>query len=937
MNPLHQRHSYNQGNGGSGQGGGGLCNGTTGAHYHGPPSISQPSLRRIIKPPARFRNARMSLRLRARPVLCAKCKSLCDDKADSGSKQAEESSGGGGGESNQKGKKDNQPKTKLSNKNNSGDGESESSSISTKVTSPSKHGSSRMNGKLQGDEPRQTNCVTEPADLRYESVGSTGVVENYWRRPLVKPLIASTEETYARLRKHKGSSSSSSTTGSSSTSGRRVKNSSNAVAPPPPPEKLGEESPGEYLTKSAIVCDTNNFPNTRSRKALNLKMCISKIAERRKKDKGGGSGILGKPLGALIKLKDHASLTNTLPVSPLLLQNQSDSSVESTEEMMDNNNGWSAEAADECVGGGGGSRSSPKKTGKLGGGGGGKKSKDWENRMRTKSTVPVRYRDESYLTKNDIFNFHNKRKKPLVNSKSGRESGGDIPVLTISRRDDDENTFKVTALSSSSSCSEHMESQANDQTVTTSKIIDDSEESDEENEEEDEQEENNGVAVHSTVQLASSSTISPEDEDLQSHHSQSPCSSSSTLQSDQLSIKTSSTTELIKTPTIKITFGSSGNGMVVQIPPKVAQNPMCATSGGEDNPMLMGSTHHLKHVRKAMKKAKKEAKRRRSNSPSPSSSNAMSPPTALEAQQHPLPPPIIMKSLLSQSSSLDVSNDQEASSSQQDDMAFIPENRLCDQLSSGEPSTYSSSRTAKKRKKEKKRRRGSKALKENDSGSNGSSHQSTSSNSTTSSSAFLNASGLADGDDVASHPENIADSSSPPAIIALELDPPQNPKRQTFPAEAPSASPPRRRRSMPATSSSSGEAPRVCINLKRIDSNAYVPLLPLSSSHSDNDDPSFLEESTSANGQALLDRDDTELNEFPLNTADVGGSPHRGADFVGEESVDYYKDKETECCYRRGDVVWGKLGNCPWWPGKVCALYIIFFEVITSDYKLLSF
>lgn len=765
--PLFQRQSYNQGISSSGSSG-------------TPTSSRQPSLRRIIKPPARFKNARMSLRLRARPVLCGKCRSLCDGKEDSTKDDNEET---------EKAKKE---KDRIK---------------STKTDETTGTSTTELTGKLKGAVQSQT--VVDPKDLCYESVGSTRVVENFWKRPLMKPLIPSTEETYAKLRKHK-------LTSETKEGRKRIKpcnNPNDSVISNIPSSTThhGEQQSAQgtgtcseqtvasspaFLTKST-ACDTT-FPNTRSRKASNLKMCITKITERR--------NGLSSPHG---KRKTSTSAEDTPSSEPA----HSDTSPRHSEKEEDERSTFTQP---EIVTNGKRTRSSSKK------------SKQWDSRIRSKSTVPERYRDDS--TKN-IFSFNKRR--PVA------DGSGEIPVLTLCRSEDP-NQFKVSML-----C------EPNDATVTTSK----SEDNDHESE----------VTPGSTVLSSSveSSSSSQETDYLTGNSSSnSPCNSTILHEvTPNFSIKSRSTAEVTKTPSIKITFGSSGNGMVVQIPPKTTQQAECT------------STTELKANRKAMKKAKKEAKRKRSLSPSfllsSPSTNALSPDPPIKAE--PSTPASPESQLASdQEGKVDVKLHLE--------VYEAPSIHNSDEL-------IPSAKVPKKRKKQKKRRRSIKTLKENDDLNSCSSHDANASfNSISTSQSNEN-------------PTNDQDSppSSASSLKSFNLDNMSNSDSHESHQNC-------RKESGPQ---------RVCINLKRINTNAYVPLPQQHDTAKSNLDHEDLV-APESNG---IDLEGSDSNEFPDSETSKGNE----AEALGSrgESMDFYRDKDRHCTYEKGDIIWGKLPAWPWWPGKV--------------------
>ncbi|CAL8082105.1 unnamed protein product [Orchesella dallaii] len=746
----------------------------------------------------------MSLRLRARPVLCAKCMTLCDDKAESNGK--EDSS-----------KEDNQ--TDKSKKENLKLSKSE-------VTKPSWNGKREMKGS---SEIPAAKADVDPKDLCYVSVGNKRVVENYWKRPLVQPLIPSSEETYARLRKQKAPHQDSRARkrvktgdGYATTSSDTIPNSSSTMTSQP--EKIGANSwskkthtnvlqsvatTSTFLAEST-VCD-KKFPNTRSRKAQNLKMCITKLTEMRDD-------------------ANHSRNENTWCGTV-------NNSCHSPDSYPHSDSSESTAATNHISTTVGKAKSESAVTSR----GVGRRSKAWDNRIRQNSTVPVRFRDEGYLTKN-IFNFNKRR--PLID-------GEEIPVLTICRSET-ANTFKVATAT-----------EPTDSTVTTTKGDDDDE--NDEHDEDDEDEHGGAPETPSPPQeesttnsLAGSSTPP------------SPSSSSNVNEvPPNFSIK-----PLAKTPTIKITFGSSGHGMVVQIPPKDTQHLECS------------STTEMKAARKAMKKAKKEARRKRSLSADLSpSSVAFSPNHATNYERSSPTSPVTPADVESYVVPLTREND--VGPCEPNSNAPLPVLRV-----------------TKKKKKQKKRRRSSKLFKENDGfTSSGSSHDHSVFNmSSPYSSPSLN-------EDCVPYGQS---SPSGHSVKSCTLDSISNPDtHEPFSSFRKDTCPPTRRRSVPASSTTStSETPqRVCINLKRIDTNAYVPLpLHSISSHSDNDDPSSLEN----NG---VDIDDAELSEFPAHGISNGNEVE--ATGAATESVEFYKDKETDCTYHKGDLVWGKLPACPWWPGKI--------------------
>jgi hypothetical protein len=162
--PLNQRHTYFQ------------------DVHHGNPHRS---LRRVIKPPARFKNSRMSLRPVHRPVLCAKCGVRCEDKSVL-----------------QGNKSDVEPSTSVPVDPANGTGSS-TGNAGNGSNQPKKNGVTRKKAKAEKQaignssttkRPDNNSSISipplleDPKDFCYESVGCSGILENTWKRPLAKPL-----------------------------------------------------------------------------------------------------------------------------------------------------------------------------------------------------------------------------------------------------------------------------------------------------------------------------------------------------------------------------------------------------------------------------------------------------------------------------------------------------------------------------------------------------------------------------------------------------------------------------------------------------------------------------------------------------------------------------------------------------------------------------
>jgi len=158
--PLNQRHTYFQ------------------EVHHG---NQHRSLRRIIKPPARFKNSRMSLRPVHRPVLCAKCGVRCEDKSNSQGNSD----------------KDTLPEPSTTDSNATSTPTSvKRNGIHRKKThakalgnkSETLLGRTSSSSKSSSRDTQSPVLQEDPNDYCYESVGSSGIIENAWKRPLSKPL-----------------------------------------------------------------------------------------------------------------------------------------------------------------------------------------------------------------------------------------------------------------------------------------------------------------------------------------------------------------------------------------------------------------------------------------------------------------------------------------------------------------------------------------------------------------------------------------------------------------------------------------------------------------------------------------------------------------------------------------------------------------------------
>ena len=147
--PISQRHTYTQ----------------TGQGAAPPPQDTKPSgisLRRVIKTPARFKNSRTSVRLRCRPVLCARCSDLCEDKLSQGSSE--------------------------------GNGRRNNQAAKEKTTT------------IKPAEDRTTTNkflkTEEEVDYSYVAIGKSDIVDNFWKRPLAQPVPSSTKLAGPKKSKH---------------------------------------------------------------------------------------------------------------------------------------------------------------------------------------------------------------------------------------------------------------------------------------------------------------------------------------------------------------------------------------------------------------------------------------------------------------------------------------------------------------------------------------------------------------------------------------------------------------------------------------------------------------------------------------------------------------------------------------------------------------
>lgn len=138
--PVQQRHTYFQGNSG--------C----------PPLKPLRRFNRATKPPARYKNGRMALRLRHRPVLCSKCKAYCEEK--NPSKNSDEL---GENWDNQKG----------------------SGTSTRRGTEPKSKSYEKKSQDSVFLESSASNTTEEQEDYTFTVANPMGggVVENYWKRP----------------------------------------------------------------------------------------------------------------------------------------------------------------------------------------------------------------------------------------------------------------------------------------------------------------------------------------------------------------------------------------------------------------------------------------------------------------------------------------------------------------------------------------------------------------------------------------------------------------------------------------------------------------------------------------------------------------------------------------------------------------------------------
>jgi len=153
-------------------------------YFHMNPNSPPKPLRkfnRATKPPARYKNGRLALRLRHRPVLCSKCKAYCEEK--------------------------NPPRNAQDTTEN---GDSQSARLLTRRNEPKSKAADRKSGdKLvleTASDCQNSKSVVDTEDYTYSVVGPNGgVVENYWKRPNPAEIIQQEKTRHSVKTDEKGS------------------------------------------------------------------------------------------------------------------------------------------------------------------------------------------------------------------------------------------------------------------------------------------------------------------------------------------------------------------------------------------------------------------------------------------------------------------------------------------------------------------------------------------------------------------------------------------------------------------------------------------------------------------------------------------------------------------------------------------------------------
>ncbi|CAG7729795.1 unnamed protein product [Allacma fusca] len=722
--PLPQRHTYFQDKDGS------LAD----------PMKARLALRRVIKPPARFKNSRMSLRLRSRPILCAKCRTLCEDKVSSQSSDTQEDA-------------------ELSKKIVSGGG----------VTT--RRGKSTMGVTLTSNIP-STQESESTQDYSYVSVGSKTFIENYWKRP---SLLPPPDEKVGR---------SNSSTPLSSCQGGPLKpptDSMVVVKSVPKMPKINSSCMNENKLTLTLTKDNNNkvlpkllvssnpgFEKTvKIKKSKNFKAYKAKLLNTSSSPNQVEKPVEPRDLTEIPeeRLGDQYVVPATAHLPEL---NLDPVDVGLKDDLSAN-------------------------------------SKMWENRIRKKSTVPARFRDEGYLTKN-IFSFKRRRVEDDATEEGESPEHRLVPFEDMDQEGVEKETNKLSPGETSSS---------SDISRTS------------------------GTPNFPLPPLVGSVGGTNGHADAK--------------------------VEPAKTPVIKISFGTPGNGVVVEIPPKAKQ---------EETGSLAD-----KAARKAMKKAKKEARRKLSLSrePSPSAKHAL--------PQTPSPP---------------ASNPE---------CSLVPN---CVEPATG-PTTpevkpdvnlLEPHHVSKRKKKEKKKKR-SKPTKDN-------------CDSTVSQSGTT-----PPYEDSSENYERISPTPDEPVSTSnlVVRIPQRSPEQQAVESDGNRSIDDSPESKIGCSTASSSEAPqRLCISLKRLNDNSMVSWditqSCITCSHNELD---------SGETEQVGSPTSSEPNDYPMN--DSPSSEQRNAN---ASSIDSYTDECRNYQFKKGDIIWGKLPGCPWWPGKILDILFVDVDDVTA-------
>ena len=740
--PLPQRHTYFQEN----------------PLTHHDPLKARAALRRVIKPPARFKNSRMSLRLRHRPVLCAKCKTLCEEKNGV-------TSSSNSGNSNKENPEDQDSSKKVAATPAACTSSSAESASSLSVTGVATRRSKSVESSCNPSSVSSTSATSVKKsdaeveqDYSFVSIGTKSFVDNYWKRPNPGP------EEPPSNGKERSKSASSTNNGSNGSKEVKVPRLSSRIeARSSGGSSETKDTSSTSTASSSSLAKENKSVKINGKKSKNIKLCITKVAA-----------------------------GTTMDVKTEVVTTQGGSSDEPCSSTSTTSNLVEDDA-------------------------GGANTKDLRTLRKRNTTVPVRFRDQGYVTKKNIFNFKRRR------DEDGEEDTEGMPDLTdrsspLMEGDStvDEDALHPPKLSKSSSPEALLPRVA----VT----------------EEPHQE-------HSTNAVPIVTETPPDG-------------------------KSVSSGEPLKTPVIKISFGSPGNGVVIQIPPKAKQEePLLSSSGPLD-----------RAVRKAMKKAKKEARRKLSLS-------------SREPSPDPPPQTVMMAPILP--------------NCDHSESTALPGTQL---IPLPEPSTSSNNVSElplpvlsfKKKKKEKKKKR--------DKEMNGALLQSSRENSSSQADSRSNSVLLQNHDRISpsSTTENDA-TMIEPVIPPLTLSLASSKSITIVPSEKHSSVP-----VVPIAELSPQQAPpqRLCISLKRLTENSLGwDIAQNNRNHYNNSNNNELSESASDSGQS---------SPAHLEPNDVMETlPDDDENRSNASSLDSYTDERRNYVYKKGDIVWGKLPGCPWWPGKV--------------------